>query len=300
MAIDNAKDIQTVDDVADEKTWLRVVFEPNEKGWAAKNLIGDEVIGGFDEIDEGINAIEKLMREKETPKICIHQSQAADDSSSDEADEIEEGVISVKRKSFVAYFVAPKSPERFLRDDDLNSINVGKVPLEIHNADVENYARCLAGRLNLGTDLIDALATAGKWHDVGKNRPCWQRAIGNNDLLKPLAKSGHHRFNNNLNKGYRHEFGSLIEAEADKTLKAHPHRELILHLIATHHGWARPHFPQRAFDPRQPKPFSLKTANYAMKRFINLQNKLGWWQLAYLEAVLKAADAMASRERAGE
>jgi hypothetical protein len=33
-----------------------------------------------------------------------------------------------------------------------------------------------------------------------------------------------------------------------------------------------------------------------MLRFNRLQRQYGWWQLAYLEAVLKAADAMASRD----
>jgi hypothetical protein len=34
----------------------------------------------------------------------------------------------------------------------------------------------------------------------------------------------------------------------------------------------------------------------AMHRFTLLQQRYGWWQLAYLEAILKAADALASRD----
>jgi hypothetical protein len=36
-----------------------------------------------------------------------------------------------------------------------------------------------------------------------------------------------------------------------------------------------------------------------MQRFAKLQGELGWWELAYLEALLKCADALAS-ERAGK
>ena len=79
-------------------------------------------------------------------------------------------------------------------------------------------------------------------------------------------------------------------------LEAHPHRDLILHLIAAHHGYARPHFPERAFDRNQPKPVNQRIAHDVMLRFNRLQRQYGWWQLAYLEAVLKAADAMASRD----
>ena len=49
--------------------------------------------------------------------------------------------------------------------------------------------------------------------------------------------------------GYRHEFGSLLEAAADAgDFALIPEtRFLILHLIAAHHGRARPHTSK---DPR--------------------------------------------------
>ncbi len=81
-------------------------------------------------------------------------------------------------------------------------------------------------------------------------------------------------------------------------MKLHPERDLILHLIATHHGYARPDFPERAFDKDHPIALNRDVAEAAMKRFAQLQIKYGWWQLAYLEAILKAADALASRAEA--
>ena len=87
-----------------------------------------------------------------------------------------------------------------------------------------------------------------------------------------------------------------MESLEEESLKANPHRDLILHLIAAHHGYARPHFPERAFDRSQPKPLNQQIAHETLLRFNRLQQQYGWWQLAYLEAILKAADALASRD----
>jgi CRISPR-associated endonuclease/helicase Cas3 len=176
---------------------------------------------------------------------------------------------------------------------------VGEVRLEKHNSDVSRYAQILADKLHLSVELASALGVAGAWHDKGKNRQCWQMAVGNSKYLEnPIAKSTQTWFNHKLNNYYRHEFGSLVEADADEHLKQHPERDLILHLIATHHGYARPHFPERAFDRDNPTALNRQIAEAAMSRFAQLQIKFGWWQLAYLEAILKAADALASRAEA--
>jgi CRISPR-associated endonuclease/helicase Cas3 len=163
-----------------------------------------------------------------------------------------------------------------------------------HDADVELYARELAQLIGLPPDLIEALASAGVRHDLGKARDWWQKAIGN-FTAEDFAKSDNNSFDHSFNQGYRHEFGSLVESLEDAALQDHPHRDLILHLIAAHHGYARPHFPERAFDRRQPKPLNQQIAHATLLRFERLQRHYGWWQLAYLEAVLKAADALASR-----
>jgi CRISPR-associated endonuclease/helicase Cas3 len=96
--------------------------------------------------------------------------------------------------------------------------------------------------------------------------------------------------------GYRHEFGSLLEVATLDQVTQHPLAELVLHLVAAHHGHARPGFAERAFD----RGFSLDenraAAREAALRFVRLQREYGWWTLAYLEALLKAADAMGSVE----
>jgi CRISPR-associated endonuclease/helicase Cas3 len=67
------------------------------------------------------------------------------------------------------------------------------------------------------------------------------------------------------------------------------------HLIATHHGRARPHFPpDEAFDPESPKHLWNDESQAVPQRFARLQRKYGRWGLAYLESLLRAADWAAS------
>lgn len=199
-------------------------------------------------------------------------------------------------RAYVAYFRQRITPEAFFSEeaDDQASLDLAPRTVKQHDKDVELFARDLARRIGLPDDLIEALAAAGVRHDLGKARDWWQKAIGN-FTSEFYAKSNNNSFDHNFNQGYRHEFGSLVESLEDASLEGHPHRDLILHLIASHHGYARPHFPERAFDRKQPKPLNQRIAHETLLRFDRLQRQYGWWQLAYLEAVLKAADAMASR-----
>lgn len=199
--------------------------------------------------------------------------------------------------NYIAFFCGQNSIDHFLREDvdDIASLGLQVRTVNQHDDDVEMYVRFLAERIGLPDKIIDVLAAAGFRHDLGKAREWWQKAIGNFTDV-PYAKSNSNSFDHTLNQGYRHEFGSLVESLADESLEAHPYRDLILHLIAAHHGYARPHFPERAFDRNQPKPLNQQIAHETMLRFNRLQRQYGWWQLAYLEAILKAADAMASRD----
>ncbi len=165
-----------------------------------------------------------------------------------------------------------------------------------HVAAVEDHAKAIAVRLNLSKEMREALELAATWHDKGKNRIIWQRAVGGS-MEDPLAKSGGRmRF---IAGNYRHEFGSLREFSDGHGENLDPEIfDLAAHLIATHHGRARPHFPKGGFDPKA-RAKSPEIATEAMRRFARLQRKYGHWRLAWLENLLRCADALASAENDG-
>ncbi|MCL6512099.1 MAG: type I-U CRISPR-associated helicase/endonuclease Cas3 [Anaerolineae bacterium] len=168
--------------------------------------------------------------------------------------------------------------------------------IEEHSDLVTAWVRRFAERLQLDPVLGDALAMAAHWHDSGKDRDVWQRAIFNNDSTKRFAKSGPRGMKSERLGGYRHEFGSLLDAVRDSALTSHPEADLILHLIAAHHGWARPHFRANAMDyERYRDEDNAQTAFETLRRFERLQRRCGRWGLAWLESLLRSADALASR-----
>ena len=86
----------------------------------------------------------------------------------------------------------------------------------------------------------------------------------------------------------------------DDAVMKHPERDLILHLIASHHGNARPHFEPRSFDnERYTTRENAEAVNEAMRRFGRVQKRFGRWGLAWLEALMRCADIAASQPLAG-
>lgn len=177
-------------------------------------------------------------------------------------------------------------------------------PLQPHLDEVGDMARRLVGRLNLPNDIAEAVVLAAWFHDLGKHRERWQRSLGNDRYPDEVyAKSGRLPDGTKLRpreflKDYRHEFGSLLDVLDEK----HPHhaefmklshdmRELVLHLVAAHHGRARPHFPaDEADDPERNGQDTAALAIETPRRFARLQRKYGRWGLAYLESLVRAAD----------
>ena len=179
---------------------------------------------------------------------------------------------------------------------------VGLVP---HNAAVGVLAAQFALASGLTGEFVAAIKQAGGLHDTGKNRERWQRYARNSphrvDPAGPIAKSNRYGHWKELG-GYRHEFGSLVDAEASLPKDA-AERDLILHIIAAHHGWSRPHFEPRHFDPgdkARPRHTSAneRTAVEAVQRFARLQQRLGRWTLAWFESLVRCADAEASGQGA--
>ncbi len=150
----------------------------------------------------------------------------------------------------------------------------------------------LADRLGLAAPYRAMLVAAARSHDAGKARREWQAAMrAPRDGIYAKTIGGG---NPAALDGYRHEFGSLRDAAHDPAIQALPPelRELALHLIAAHHGYARPVI--RPLDPDVPPSASAVLARDAALRFEALQRRWGPWGLAWWEALLRAADWAAS------
>jgi CRISPR-associated endonuclease/helicase Cas3 len=113
-----------------------------------------------------------------------------------------------------------------------------------------------------------------------------------------------------LPAGFRHEMLSVQLAERAEIPERDAERELILHLIAAHHGYGRPFAPVvldddppdveyggvvlRPADRRERPPHRLDSG--VADRFWSLTRRYGWWGLAYLESLLRLADQRASAD----
>jgi CRISPR-associated endonuclease/helicase Cas3 len=168
---------------------------------------------------------------------------------------------------------------------------------EVHIGDVVKNATDIVNCLSLSDDLKESIIFAARFHDHGKRRKKFQTVLGN--FKYPaliLAKSG--KKGGRIDEPYRHEFGSLLDVQLDQAFKNLnlEQQEIVLHLIAVHHGYGRPHFPvELAFDPEPPPGSDSAAVTIAVpQRFARLQRKFGRWGLAYLESLLRAADYAAS------
>jgi CRISPR-associated endonuclease/helicase Cas3 len=218
-----------------------------------------------------------------------------------------------------------------LSEDDDSSFRAAAVTLKDHSDDVRAWARRFAAQLGFSEALVNDLALAGWLHDVGKADPRFQRWLVGGDEVRaslqaaPLAKSALEpgnaiqrdlaRRRAGYPRGYRHELLSLAMIEQSEGALARAHdRELVLHLVASHHGWCRPFAP--ALDDPDELTVALEhegvglTASTRHKkarldsgvaqRFWMLVGKYGWWGLAWLEAVMRLADHRASEQRTVE
>jgi CRISPR-associated endonuclease/helicase Cas3 len=171
--------------------------------------------------------------------------------------------------------------------------------LDEHQSWTEDRARQLARRLCLPEAYVDMLGIAGRLHDEGKRAKRWQRAFNARSDGIYAKTSG--PLNSALLDGYRHEFGSLPFVAKDARFGALPAdlQDLALHLIAAHHGFARPVISTNGCEDAPPSALEERAREVAL-RFVRLQERWGPWGLAWWEALLRAADQQASRENDAE
>ncbi|HKM52277.1 MAG TPA: type I-U CRISPR-associated helicase/endonuclease Cas3 [Isosphaeraceae bacterium] len=207
-------------------------------------------------------------------------------------------------------------------EDDTASGTVS-VPLDVHNEGVatmvDRFARCCG----VPEPQRLALVCAARSHDLGKADQRFQAWLHNGNILAAglapclLAKSGGlaqgrrerelAREKSGYPKGARHELISvrLIESSIGSgVIEPEVDSDLVLHLIASHHGHARPFVP--VVEDREPVEVSIAQNGKVLRassatelhrlesgvaeRFWSLVRRYGWWKLAWLESLLRLAD----------
>ena len=213
-----------------------------------------------------------------------------------------------------------READRFSYEDDASASGIGRpVKLLRHLPDVEALARCHAMGCGLPEELVEAIACAGLLHDLGKADPRFQsllrggtRWLGGERLAKSAEMPGSPaayekaRIASGYPKGGRHELLSVRLAESASMLlpERDDLRDLVLHLIASHHGHCRPFAPvvfdeqgvDVDFELRGQRthwcgPTNLERLDSGVAdRYWRLVRRYGWWGLAWLEALLRLAD----------
>lgn len=203
-------------------------------------------------------------------------------------------------------------------DEGTSHTGAGVTLLE-HLRSVAERAGNIAERLGLDKSMVEDLRLAGRLHDIGKvDRRFQDQLVGGDPValeysrVTPLAKSlpGTRRIRR-YPVGMRHEIGSLAMIASNPAMLRMAHdRDLVMHLVGTHHGWGRPLPPivedpdpqllsftidgnsmQVNFDPLEGS-LALDAAN----RFWRLVERYGHHGLAWLEGILRLADHRESAE----
>ncbi|EKF24826.1 putative cRISPR-associated helicase Cas3, Anaes-subtype [Mycolicibacterium hassiacum DSM 44199] len=214
-------------------------------------------------------------------------------------------------------WIVVRNPDWFRADDENRQLWTRSdvpVSLESHSRDVAERAEKLGRAVGLRDEIIDVLHLAGQHHDDGKADPRFQkmlgRSVGNSTPM--LAKSGARTAQqarlafarSGLPRGWRHE--QLSAVHAAHKLSIHPLKDLVVRLAGTSHGRGRPGFPHNAtelLDPQELRGTELGAIAAVLfdagqwDGLIERTNReWGVWGVAYLEALVRAADGQISRE----
>lgn len=219
----------------------------------------------------------------------------------------------------------PSNAPVFLWEDEDSSLEEGPRTLEDHTADVATVLDRWLEQIVLPPDVEATLTAFPPLHDIGKADPRFQDFLCGGPVEsdgQPLrAKSGEGELTRaeigdrwkkcGLPDGWRHELCSLDLLEAnpgllDRVPKAR--RPLLFHLIGTHHGFGRILPP--VIDNAGAQVFEHTLSNQHCRlsarrdwhrldrgwidQFAAHQRQFGWHGLAWLEAIVRLADHVAS------
>lgn len=207
--------------------------------------------------------------------------------------------------------------------DETSSMIGSGVTLRRHMDGVGSRAERIGERLGLPTEILADLRLAGRLHDLGKVDARFQAQLVGGDAIElamrdePLAKSlPDVRWPSRggaYPRGMRHEMASVALAESNAdVLGLASDRDLVLHLVGTHHGFGRPlpaivedgdpqvldyTFDGHSLEANSDLSRSTQALDMA-DRFWRLTERYGYHGLAWLEAILRLADHQQSAEEA--
>lgn len=222
----------------------------------------------------------------------------------------------------IEHHAATKKPlvdsETMDGSDESDSLTGTGMTLRSHLDGVSERTKTIAERLGLPDSIRNDLSIAGRLHDLGKVDRRFQLQMVGGDPIdlemheQPLAKSlpGAPRVQR-YPSGMRHELASVALIESNEAVLSNANdKDLVLHLIATHHGWARPLPP--IINDRAQECLSFQLDGHEMiassnlsqssmaiemaDRFWRLVKRYGYYGLAWLEAILRLADHQQSAE----
>lgn len=221
------------------------------------------------------------------------------------------------------------------RDDELvecSSVGSRRVALRVHHRNVGDRARDIASAIGLPPKLAAAVEAAARWHDLGKVESRFQAMLCGGDLFdamildEPLGKSGTNpddrvawrrsRIRSGLPAGARHEAWSaaIVRAYLAEAATDDIDPDLVIHLVASHHGHARPWLPPVYDDhpgvvvaevdgaqgdgaTTEVTVRSDQTVDFSHPlRFARLNQRYGRWGLALLETIVRCSDMTVSAE----
>ena len=259
---------------------------------------------------EAVSVILAGVRSAETPAGWEH----------DEWSEFTESLsLPIEEPRLEVPRLTAKATEPQRRDSDLGSdrdemsLSPVAVGLLEHGQAVGARARLVAQRIGLRPDLADVVERAGALHDIGKADERFQRWLdpeGRQNALLAKSSTPRHRWEATRAaagwpRGGRHEDLSarLVRAWLEQTPWGRPeHRDLLLHLVISHHGKGRPLGPPARDDTASIVSAEVEGASVKAQadlaivdwsqpsRFKRLNDCFGPWGLALLEAIVRLAD----------
>jgi len=221
----------------------------------------------------------------------------------------------------------PDTRQAMVLVDALDELSIARTEgLEPHLVDVGDWSARLAELVGVPPSVADAVACAGRFHDLGKAdvrfqdmlrgglESVWDESMAEPDATQLRAKSGmtpsswrRAAARSAWPSGGRHELLSvqMLDAStaAGQTIDDY---ELVRHLVLAHHGHARPSCPVS----RKGGPARTSLSMHGLEicattdpscedwsqpeRFRALNERFGYWGLALLETLVRQADHLVS------